>query len=1378
MSEIKRAKVTLSTDDKGEFPLHQISYFGKVKLTETIFPYGISARPPKDALTICFPVGGSEEDLPCIAYAPNTRFKNLLEGEFAVGNQLRGNSIYFRDNGVNEINGGDYGGVIKIDDLTAKINDFVSKFNAHKHPETGSTTGVPTSSANSFSKTDYENLKVQHGKGGFGSGAGGGGGSGAGILSLNGLTAQAQTLVAGSAGVDFNISSVGSVHNFNLPTASAINRGALSAADWVYFNAKWDDLQQVVRVAKSGGDFTTIAAANNSISDNANNKRYSVLIGPGAYNETCVAKPFVNYIGIGGRLNTFVNAFNVNFTGATDEYTEIVGLGIGDIVVNFQNGSYTKELEMRDVLNYGSITAQGENNEIHYVAFETSQPFAPITLNGGVFFLTEYSSLANPIILNSDSVWQHLNGEVFTDITLNNTSQAFIRGNGVAAFPLLSTSRIYINDDAILNIDANSIATQRIIRGAGVTDAQIQILTGISAGVISPTPTFVNNLDGTITMAEAQVFIYDNDHQFGLPRRFIVPSKILTLTDLVNNYVEIRYNAGTPEYINGVTKTSNDSDIVPVITIFRDGTELHETGWDALGEGLSNKIHQRIVDTEPFALKSGLALGELPTRIITIDAGYGYNGAVPFSFDACNSSVANTHWFYYYNGASWVKDMTKTQYNNSQYQGPTGLVSALPNKYLINFIFRGLETDGHVYSILGTQEYAGTAAGLVAAQEAQIPANLPPIIISHTFLVGKIIVLTAATTATSIQSAFTKKFTSSPATDHGALSGLGDDDHLQYLPLSGIRAMTGNLNMGEYNIGYCGDIFHDDATASDWVFRNYDKDKDINFYINDGGIDSLALRIEGLYNRITASGAIASRNGVGGVDCIQILMESNLAVVRATTFGGGTYRPLVLRTSDVNRVYITTSGKIGIAGLTSPGAYLHFAAGTAVANNAPLKFTSGVNLTAPEAGAMEYDNAFYLTPSTGTRYKIPLIAGTDYLTDVVQDTTPQLGGDLDTNSSDIKFLDNDKAIFGTGLDGEVYSDGDNLVVRGLTSGKIIKVFQNIGGLDTEILRTGILGQIGLGVDGGNFEAALDTVSLGYGTAIWRAQDKTTRVPLLDLSQGGAGNCNFVFYDKFGQVSVLLNAGSPSAGNSNFSGSLGIGTRNNSTSRAKLMVTGDRGIECVDLTSPTFGSEVLTNGALTGGTSWSASGDCTLTGNNAVFAYSSGATSYFEQTAANFATPATASTWHKFTIVISGATSAARGFPVLNIHTTFSVMQFVAVDGTQTWYVKSNLATPTSFRITTTLFSGQGCTVESVSLLPITSGGLFTGGGLTGLIINPDGSGIMAGAVTSTQFKLSALNTAPANASDTGTLGEIRIVDGYIYICTATNTWKRVAVATW
>jgi hypothetical protein len=37
---------------------------------------------------------------------------------------------------------------------------------------------------------------------------------------------------------------------------------------------------------------------------------------------------------------------------------------------------------------------------------------------------------------------------------------------------------------------------------------------------------------------------------------------------------------------------------------------------------------------------------------------------------------------------------------------------------------------------------------------------------------------------------------------------------------------------------------------------------------------------------------------------------------------------------------------------------------------------------------------------------------------------------------------------------------------------------------------------------------------------------------------------------------------------------------------------------------------------------------------------------------------------------------------------------------------------------------------------------------------------------------------PTSATDTGTTGEICWDASYIYVCTATNTWKRTAIGTW
>jgi hypothetical protein len=55
---------------------------------------------------------------------------------------------------------------------------------------------------------------------------------------------------------------------------------------------------------------------------------------------------------------------------------------------------------------------------------------------------------------------------------------------------------------------------------------------------------------------------------------------------------------------------------------------------------------------------------------------------------------------------------------------------------------------------------------------------------------------------------------------------------------------------------------------------------------------------------------------------------------------------------------------------------------------------------------------------------------------------------------------------------------------------------------------------------------------------------------------------------------------------------------------------------------------------------------------------------------------------------------------------------------------------------------------------------------------------VTGSVKADQYRLSALNTAPASATATGTLGEIRWDANFMYVCTATNTWKRSAIATW
>ena len=72
-----------------------------------------------------------------------------------------------------------------------------------------------------------------------------------GLTALNGLTEQIQSLATGTTGTDFNISSATGTHTFNLPDASATNRGALTSANWSTFNAKAEYAPRVQSVTSS-----------------------------------------------------------------------------------------------------------------------------------------------------------------------------------------------------------------------------------------------------------------------------------------------------------------------------------------------------------------------------------------------------------------------------------------------------------------------------------------------------------------------------------------------------------------------------------------------------------------------------------------------------------------------------------------------------------------------------------------------------------------------------------------------------------------------------------------------------------------------------------------------------------------------------------------------------------------------------------------------------------------------------------------------------------------------------------------------------------------------------------------------------------------------
>jgi hypothetical protein len=99
-----------------------------------------------------------------------------------------------------------------------------------------------------------------------------------GLNALNGLTSQVQYFATGTSGTDFAISSATDTHTFNLPTASATNRGALSSADWSSFNSKQNALTNPITGTGTAGQVayftgaTSQGGSNNLFWDNTNGR--------------------------------------------------------------------------------------------------------------------------------------------------------------------------------------------------------------------------------------------------------------------------------------------------------------------------------------------------------------------------------------------------------------------------------------------------------------------------------------------------------------------------------------------------------------------------------------------------------------------------------------------------------------------------------------------------------------------------------------------------------------------------------------------------------------------------------------------------------------------------------------------------------------------------------------------------------------------------------------------------------------------------------------------------------------------------------------------------------------------------------------------------
>ncbi len=96
---IKWSRVTNPGADNEDQPISQIEYMDRAATSVMIWPYGMGAVAPADALCITMSVGADEVNRASIATVPKSRVKGLKPGETFFGNPITGSLFIFLQDG-------------------------------------------------------------------------------------------------------------------------------------------------------------------------------------------------------------------------------------------------------------------------------------------------------------------------------------------------------------------------------------------------------------------------------------------------------------------------------------------------------------------------------------------------------------------------------------------------------------------------------------------------------------------------------------------------------------------------------------------------------------------------------------------------------------------------------------------------------------------------------------------------------------------------------------------------------------------------------------------------------------------------------------------------------------------------------------------------------------------------------------------------------------------------------------------------------------------------------------------------------------------------------------------------------------------------------
>jgi hypothetical protein len=256
-----------------------------------------------------------------------------------------------------------------------------------------------------------------------------------GISSLNGLTESTQNFAVGTSGTDFGISSVGSTHTFNLPTASAANRGALSSGDWNTFNGKANLASPAFTgtptapTASSGDNSTTIATTafvQSTISGGAAVPAYTMKANNTGASAIAADQVF--------RFNGW-QTFNTTLNPITYGTPPTIPVGAGTFLYNWTRIGNTVNFTFYFALTTGINLTTSSTQFTWTLPSDMPTPFTPTGISGSNFIHRIFMTAGNG--LGATGIQATMSGGLQVGSTFMFTAHTTV--SGIRLFSITST---------------------------------------------------------------------------------------------------------------------------------------------------------------------------------------------------------------------------------------------------------------------------------------------------------------------------------------------------------------------------------------------------------------------------------------------------------------------------------------------------------------------------------------------------------------------------------------------------------------------------------------------------------------------------------------------------------------------------------------------------------------------------------------------------------------------------------------------------------------------------------------------------------------------------------------------------------------------------